>query len=303
MYNIIQKKKLWYSISSILVGVSIIATLLWGLRLGIDFTGGSLMEVNYSQARPSIDQMETAFKELGINNVKVQPSGDLDFILRYENVDQAKHQEITAKISNINIENVNVNDNKLTENRFESIGPTIGNELKQKAIQAIILVLVCILLYIAYAFRQVSRPVQSWKYGLAAIIALVHDIAIVIGLFAFLGKFLNVEVDSLFVTALLTVLGFSIHDTIVTFDRIRENLFKTRNYDNFESLINTSINETIVRSVNTSLTTFMALLAVYIFGGVSTKYFVLALMLGILVGTYSSIFIASPLLLFFNKKK
>lgn len=301
MYKIIQKKKLWYSISGILVGVSIIAFLLWGLRLGIDFTGGSLMEVAYSKARPSISQIESAFKEIGINNVKTQPSGDLDFILRYENVDQAKHQEIVSKISSIVIENVS--DNKLTENRFESIGPTVGNELKQKSIKAIALVLICILLYIAYAFRQVSRPVQSWKYGLAAIIALMHDILIVIGLFAFLGKFLNVEVDSLFVTALLTVLGFSIHDTIVTFDRIRENLFKNRNYDDFEGLINTSINETIVRSINTSLSTFLALLAVYIFGGESTKYFVLALMVGVIVGTYSSIFIASPLLLWFNKKK
>jgi len=303
MYNIIQKKKLWYSISSILVGVSIIATLIWGLRLGIDFTGGSLMEVNYSQARPSIDQMETAFKEVGINNVKVQPSGDLDFILRYENVDQAKHQEIVAKISKLNIENINVNDNKLTENRFESIGPTVGNELKQKAIQAIILVLVCILLYIAYAFRQVSRPVQSWKYGLAAIIALVHDIAIVIGLFAFLGKFLNVEVDSLFVTALLTVLGFSIHDTILTFDRIRENLFKSRTYDNFEEIINVSINQTMIRSLNTSLTTFLALMAILLFGGASTRYLALALSIGVVVGTYSSIFIASPILLLFTKKR
>lgn len=303
MYNIIQKKNLWFSISGVLVGISLLAVLLWGLRLGIDFTGGSLMEITYSQARPSISQMEEAFKEIGINNVKVQPSGDLDFILRYENVDETKHQEILAKISNISLENVNTSDNKLTENRFESIGPTVGNELKQKAIQAIILVLICILLYIAYAFRQVSRPVQSWKYGVAAVIALAHDILVVVGLFAILGKFLNVEVDSLFVTALLTVLGFSIHDTIVTFDRIRENLFKNRSYDDFESLINGSINETIVRSINTSLTTLLALLAVYIFGGETTKYFVLALMVGIVTGTYSSIFIASPLLLLFNRNK
>jgi preprotein translocase subunit SecF len=154
-----------------------------------------------------------------------------------------------------------------------------------------------------HAFRKVSKPVESWKYGLAAIIALAHDILIVTGVFVFLGKFGGVEVDSLFVTALLTILGFSIHDTIVTFDRIRENLFKTQKYDNFEEIINISINQTIVRSINTSLTTFLALLAILLFGGESTKYLALALSIGIIVGTYSSIFIAAPALLLFNRKR
>ena len=301
MYKIIQKRNWWYSISGVLVGLSVISLLLWGLRLGLDFTGGSLMEISYSQSRPSLDQMQQAFVELDLKDAKIQPSGDKDFILRFADVNEERHQIILQKLRSITVEGAD--NNSLTENRFESIGPVVGNELKTKAIQAIILGLICILLYIAYAFRKVSRPVESWKYGLSAIIALFHDILIVAGVFSILGHFANVEIDSLFVTALLTILGFSVHDTIVTFDRIRENLFKSRNYDNFEDIVNSSVNETIIRSINTSLSTMLALLAVYIFGGASTKFFILALIIGVTVGTYSSIFIASPLLLWLNKRK
>jgi preprotein translocase subunit SecF len=155
--------------------------------------------------------------------------------------------------------------------------------------------------YIAYAFRQVSKPVASWKYGVSAIIALAHDLLIITGIFAALGYFLNVEVDTLFVTALLTILGFSIHDTIVTFDRTRENIFKIQN-QSFDDIVNLSVNQTIVRSINTSVTTLFVLLAIYVFGGASIKFFVLALMLGVIVGTYSSIFIASPLLTIWKRK-
>lgn len=301
MYKIIQKRKIFYIISITLVSVSLIGWFLWGLKYGIDFTGGSLMDVTYSEMRPSMDQIKNSFKELELEPVIIQPSGDKDYILRFKNVPEAKHQEILQSISQIKIENVN--DNKLTENKFESIGPSLGQELKNKAIQSIIIVLIFIVLYIAYAFRKVSKPVESWKYGVAAIIALTHDIIIVTGVFVFLGKFMGVEVDSLFVTALLTILGFSVHDTIVTFDRLRENLFKSRTYENFEEIINLSINQTMIRSINTSFTTLLALLAILIFGGESTKYLALALSIGIIIGTYSSIFIASPLLLFFNRKR
>ena len=162
--------------------------------------------------------------------------------------------------------------------------------------------LVFIVLYIAYAFRKVSKPVASWKFGIAAIIALTHDILVIAGIFAALGYFLNIEVDSLFVTALLTILGFSVHDTIVTFDRTRENLFKNNN-KSFSEIVNISVNQTIVRSINTSVTTLLVLLAIYFFGGESIKNFVLALVLGVIIGTYSSIFLASPLLTIWRKRK
>lgn len=300
MYKIIQKRKIWYTVSIILVSLSIIGWFLWGLKYGLDFTGGSLMDVSYAKQRPSITQMEESFKQLEITDAKVQPAGEKDYLIRFKNVDENKHQEIVKKLSTINVEGVS--DNTFTENKFESIGPSLGKELKNKAIQAIIIVLICIVLYIAYAFRKVSKPVESWKYGVSAIIALAHDVLVVTGIFVYLGKFAGVEVDSLFVTALLTLLGFSVHDTIVTFDRIRENLFKSRSYENFEEIINVSINQTIIRSLNTSLTTFLALLAILLFGGESTRYLALALAIGVIVGTYSSIFIASPLLLLFNKK-
>ena len=301
MFKIIQTRKIWYTVSIILVSLSIIGWFLWGLKYGIDFTGGSLMDVSYAQQRPSMDQVKVAFEQIQLPSVIVQPAGERDYLLRFQNVDEAKHQEIISAISTIKIDNVE--NNTFTENKFESIGPSLGKELKSKAIQAIIIVLVFIVLYIAYAFRKVSKPVESWKYGVSAIIALTHDILIVTGVFVFLGKFAGVEVDSLFVTALLTILGFSVHDTIVTFDRIRENLFKSRSYENFEEIINISINQTMIRSLNTSLTTFLALMAILIFGGASTRYLALALSIGVVVGTYSSIFIASPLLLLFNKKR
>ena len=169
-------------------------------------------------------------------------------------------------------------------------------------VKILIIVLLFIVIYITYAFRKVSKPVASWKYGISAIIALVHDILIITGIFAVLVYFFRVEVDSLFVTALLTILGFSIHDTIVTFDRTRENLIKNKD-ESFDDIINISVNQTIVRSLNTSITTLFVLLAIYIFGGETIKNFVLALILGVIIGTYSSIFIASPLLSMWHKKK
>ena len=183
----------------------------------------------------------------------------------------------------------------LEERRFDSIGPTLGRELQKKSLKAVGYVLVLIVSYIAWAFRKVSQPVSSWKYGLIAVTALVHDVTIPTGVFAILGHFYGVEVDSFFVTAMLTVMGFSVHDTIVVFDRIRENL-KRRPGDDFSLTINASVNETLARSINTSLTVLLVLAAIYFLGGVSVKYFALALILGVSFGTYSSIFVAGPLL-------
>lgn len=294
MYNIIKKKKIWFICSGILMAVSIIVLFIWGLRLGIDFTGGSLLEISYSQDRPDLTTMEEILTEFELESLKIQPAGEHEYILRFEEIDETTHQAILDKLQ--------TEDGGLIENRFEAIGPSIGNELKTKAIQSIIIVLLFIVIYIAYAFRKVSKPVASWKYGISAIIALVHDILIITGIFAVLGYFLKIEIDSLFVTALLTILGFSIHDTIVTFDRTRENLIKNKD-ESFDDIINISVNQTIVRSLNTSITTLFVLLAIYIFGGDTIKNFVLALILGVIIGTYSSIFIASPLLSMWNKQK
>ena len=294
MYNIIGKKKIWFTFSGILMAVSIIVLSVWGLRLGIDFSGGSLLEISYSTDRPDLNTMEQSLTEFELESLKIQPAGEHEYILRFEEIDEDTHQNILSKLQ--------TEDNQLNENRFEAIGPSIGNELKSKAVKSIIIVLLFIVFYIAYAFRKISKPVASWKYGISAIVALTHDILIITGIFAVLGYFFRVEVDSLFVTALLTILGFSIHDTIVTFDRTRENLIKNKD-ESFDDIINISVNQTIVRSLNTSITTLFVLLAIYIFGGETIKNFVLALILGVIIGTYSSIFIASPLLSMWHKKK
>ncbi len=299
MYNIIGKKNWWFGISGVLSAISLAALLIWGLKLSIDFTGGSLLEIAYQPNRPSVEKITEVLQPLNLESLRIQPSGDNEFFIRFESVDEPRHQEILTALKNVQVDNQALQGQEL---KFESIGPTIGNELKDKAVQAIVLVLILIIAYIAYAFRHVSKPVASWKYGVAAVIALFHDIFIIIGIYAILGHFLNVEVDVLFVTALLTILGFSVHDTIVTFDRTRENLFKIKG-QSFAEIVNLSVNETIVRSLNTSLTTLFALLAVYIFGGESVRYFVLALILGVIIGTYSSIFIASPIVVLWNSKK
>ncbi len=298
MYKIIENKKYWFIVSSIFIVISFIALFNLGLKLGIDFTGGSLLEISYIK-KPEINQIEKIFINLELDNVKIQPSENNRFIIRFENINENLHQDIIKNLENIEIPNID--NNNFTELRFESIGPIIGEELKNKAIKSIIVVLIFIILYIAYAFRKVSKPVKSWKYGLSAIIALAHDLIIIIGIFSILGYYLNIEIDSLFITALLTILGFSVHDTIVTFDRTRENLFKYKDKE-FNEIVNLSINQTIIRSLNTSFTTLFVLLSIYIFGGDSIKNFILTLMLGVIIGTYSSIFIASPLLSWWNKK-
>ena len=198
------------------MGASFLALLVWGLKPGIDFTGGSLLEVEYKAARPAIDQLQKAVNELGLGNVMLQPTGEKDLIVRLKDVNPEEHSKLLNALA--------ISGNQPEEKRFDSIGPVIGKELRQKSWIAIGLVALMIILYISWAFRKVSRPVSSWKYGVAAVIALIHDVIIPSGLFAVLGHFKGIEVDVLFITALLTILGFSVHDTIVVFDHIRENL-------------------------------------------------------------------------------
>ncbi|KKS25005.1 MAG: Protein translocase subunit SecF [Candidatus Wolfebacteria bacterium GW2011_GWA2_42_10] len=290
MINIVENRKIFYAISVIFIAISVIVLALWGLQFGIDFKGGSILEINYS-VLPDLNLVSDALKPLKLNDLKISLLGSNGAVLRFRETDEATHQNI-VKILAAEAEK---NKIQFEERRFSSIGPTIGAELKQKSIKAIIIVLLGISLYIAWAFRKVSQPISSWRYGVVTLIALFHDLIIPIGLFAYLGRFYGVEVGANFIVALLVILGFSVHDTIVVFDRIRENL-KRYSQLSFMPLVSQSIRETIIRSLNTSLTVLLTLAALYVFGGESLKYFVLALMVGIFSGTYSSIFIAAPLL-------
>ncbi len=287
MYKIISRRKIWFTFSGTLVALSLVALTVWGLNFGIDFTGGSLLEVQYENNRPEISEVNKKISELNLESLVVQPSGDKNLILRFQNTEEGVHQEVLNKLEGAQ------------ELRFDAVGPSIGNELKQKSFYAIILVLIFIIIYIAFAFRKVSKPVASWKYGVTAIIALFHDTIILLGVFSVLSYFYGVEINTAFIAAVLTVLGYSVNDTIVIFDRIRENLPKSN--ENFEDTINTSVNQTLIRSINTSLTTALVLLSVLFFGGETITGFVSALLVGVVLGTYSSIFLASPLLVLWKR--
>ncbi|MFH1667964.1 MAG: protein translocase subunit SecF [Candidatus Komeilibacteria bacterium] len=295
MIDFIGKSKYWFALSGLLILLSFVSLGLWGLNWGIDFTGGSLMELQIkSTTAVDTNAIANIANELEIKDIRVQPSSDDIYLIRMEAIGEELHQQFLNKIE-ASFVDPTVEGQIVIEHRFDSIGPVIGAELKSKAFSAIALVLLAIVLYIALVFRKVSYPVASWKYGISAIIALAHDIIIIVGVFSLLGRFADYQVDSLFVTALLTVMGFSVHDTIVTFDRIRENLFHHQELT-YKQIVNKSINETVVRSLNTSITTLFVLTAVYLFGGDTIEHFMLALMCGIVIGTFSSIFLASPLL-------
>lgn len=273
-------------ISGTLMVLSLIALSTWGLKYGLDFTGGTLMEVQGTNIQSS--DIKNILSEIGIENATISPSQDNSFLIRYSDSNDEKNREVFGKLKE------KFPDIKNT--RLDYIGPSISSELKSKAVWALGVAVVGIALYIAYAFRKVSRPVESWKYGVGAVVALVHDVLITVGVFAVLGHFLNIEIDSSFIAALLTILGFSVHDTIVVYDRTRENLLKSGSGEKFDETVNRSLNETMARSINTSLTVIITLMAIFIFGGESIKNFTLALLIGIVFGTYSSIFIASALM-------
>ncbi len=289
--SVIHYRTITYIISGALFLASVIAFSIWGLNLGIDFTGGTLMEIEYKGERPSLEAMRELLARAGISNGVLQPTGERGFLVRAENISEELHQQVLGELRE---------KGELVEKRFDSIGPTIGQELLRRSVLAIAIVILLIVSYIAFAFRKVSEPVASWKYGVATVIALLHDVAIPVGIFAVLGHFYGVEIDTLFITALLTVLGFSVHDTIVVFDRIRENLKNAKRSESFETVVGQSIKETVTRSINTSLTVLLVLFAVYFFGGETIQMFALTLIIGIAFGTYSSIFLASPLLVTWN---
>ncbi|MBI5733461.1 MAG: protein translocase subunit SecF [Candidatus Kerfeldbacteria bacterium] len=293
MMQIIKYRGLAYGLSLILLIAAIASLAVWGIKYGIDFNGGSLLEVEFKGTRPAVQTVEQSLAQLNLGYNVIQPTGGNGMILRFKDVDESTHQAVVKKLADLD-------NGKLTEKRFESVGPIVGAELKSRALWAIAVALFFIVSYIAWAFRKVSHPVASWKYGVAAIIALAHDVVVTTGVFSILGHFKGIEVDMLFVSAILTVIGFSVHDTIVVFDRIRENIFRHAAVD-FTTTVNKSVNDTLARSINTSLTTLLVLLALFILGGETIRYFALALIIGITLGTYSSIFVASPILVDWNR--
>lgn len=293
-YHIIKFKKLWLIISLVMVVVSAVALSVWGLKAGLDFTGGSLLEAKMAGGQPTVAEVQNSLSGVGVSSLVVQPTGSDSIILRFQETSQEKHLAVVEALSKMDQAKAG-----MTEVRFEAIGTSVGAELRSKSFSVMSLVLLVIILYISLAFNKVSKPVASWKYGTIAIIALIHDIVITAGIFAFLGHFYGVEVNTPFVVALLTVLGYSVHDTIIVFDRTRENLPKSNT--SFADTVNHSLNQTFVRSINTTLTVLLSLLAVLIFGGDSIRDFVLALMVGVFCGAYSSLFVASPLLVYFEQ--
>jgi preprotein translocase subunit SecF len=295
IYKIIQKRKIFLSLSSLAVVASILALFFWGLNFGIDFKGGSLLEVEFKNYQPTITEIQDSLKGVDVSNLTIQPTEN-SVILRFKEGSESVHQAVVSGLKTL------IKDKKeasFSELQFDSVGPSIGKELKSKSFNSTAIVFIMIIIYISFAFRRVSKPVASWKYGVAAIIALVHDIIFILGVFSVLGHFYDIEVNTPFIAAILTVLGYSVSDTIVVFDRIRENLPKSQ--EDFENTVNRSVNQTLVRSINTSLSSILALLAVVFLGGSTIKDFALALVIGIFVGTYSSIFIASPVLVIWEK--
>lgn len=306
MISIIKQRNIWFILSSAMVLISIAVFLMFGLNLGIDFTGGSILEIEFKDiTRPTNPEIIASLEGLDIGSVTAQPIGDNGLVLKFKEVNEENHQKILSAIKQKfqpNGGDAVSNQNIFIEKRFDSIGPSIGQELKKKMFWAILIVVIAMIIYIAWAFRKVTKPIASWKYGLIAVVALIHDIIITVGIFVVLGKIYGIEINATFIAALLTILGYSVNDTIVVFDRTRENLIRHIG-DDFEQIVQNSINQVIIRSINTSFTTLLCLFAVFIFGGQSIRSFVLALIVGITVGTYSSIFLASPLLVVWEKIK
>ncbi len=318
---IIKHKNIFLGLSAFFVIVSVVSIFVYGIRTGIDFTGGSLMEVTYgtpvasnvavvatsttptipviatstavagtdtSSKRPDVNMVREEIKTAGFKDAVVQPIGNDGYVIRMKTLSDAEHKTLLEALS------VN-GTQQVIEKRFTSIGPLMGNELRIKAIWAVVGVILAIMLFIAFAFRKVSKPVSSSVYGYMAVVALIHDVIIPTGAVALLGHFFGFEVDILFVTAILIILGFSVHDTIVVFDRIRENLRNKLSTD-FSFVVGKSLEQTFVRSINTSLAVILVIIMLVVLGPASTYNFSMILLIGITMGTYSSIFLASPLL-------
>jgi len=291
--KIIARRKVWYIFSGVLSLISILVIIFIGFNFGIDFKGGTQIELKF-QKSIDINQVRNDLQEFNLKSLSVQKTGDNAVLIKTDELSKDQYAEIRNKLSN----DIGPND----ELGFETVGPTVSNDLKKKAILAVILASVAIIFYLAFAFRKVQKPASPWRFGVCAVVAIIHDVLIVTGIYVILGHFYSsIVVDSLFITALLTIIGFSVHDTIVVFDRVRENIQKEGGNFDIQAVAERSVRETIVRSLVTSLTAILVLLAILILGGQTIFSFVLALTIGFIFGTYSSIFIATAILVDWTK--
>ena len=289
--TIIRYRIIYLFFSVLLILASIVILFSFGIKPGIDFTGGSILEIEYISERPENAVILQKLEDLELGNILIQPAGERGVILRTRDIDEETHQEILFLLRE---------EAEIEERRFESIGPVIGRELRDKTYIVMILALISMIIYIAIAFNKVKRPVNSWVYGFVSVIALFHDIIIPFAIFSLLGYLYGIEISIPVITAFLAVLGYSINNTVVVFDRVRENLIKKKN--SFEEIIEMSIRQTLTRQINTSLTTLFVAFSIFFFGGETLKYFSLVLILGIIAGTYSSIFLAPSILVTWQKK-
>jgi len=293
MLNIVKRRYLFFGISLLVIIPGLIALALWGLPLAIDFSGGSLLQARFdSGTLPQPAQILEVYRQNGYGDSQIQTSGTDQIIVRTKQMDEATKSQIVSALSK-------QFNTPITVLRFDTVGPAVGSEVATRAALAVAAAAIGITLYITYAFRGVQH---AFRYGISAIIAMLHDVLVVIGVTAILCHFLGWEVDPLFLTALLTVIGFSVHDTIVVFDRIRENtnIFRRLPY---ETVVNHSIVQTLARSINTQLTVMFTLLALLLFGGITIRHFVLTLLIGVFSGTYSSIFNAAPILVVWENRE
>ncbi len=289
---VVTHRKLFFYITGVILALSIGAIAVYGLPLGIDFTGGSLVEVQYSTVRPELSVLKGRVSKISLGDISIRESGKSNIVLRSRTLSPKEHTAVLAAFS--------TKGSKSKELQFTSVGPTLGSELGRKALVALFVVVLTIVLYITWAFRKVSKPVSSWVYGAIVVTILIHDLLVPAGFYAIWAHFTGAQADSLFVVGLLTVLGYSVNDTIVIFDRVREHLAlnkKTNNNEEFTSVVGKSIRETIGRSINTSLTVIIALIALAVFGSVTTVNFALVMLVGVIAGTYSSILLAAPMLI------
>ncbi len=290
-------KWVFFAVSGLVILPGIFFLARYGLKLSIDFTGGTLIEIKNPKLTTSngLTAARNDFAGEHIEIASVSPTSEGSYLFRTKTIDNAQKEKLLTKLDQT------IGQTDIT--RFDTVGPTIGAELTAKAVQAVVLAAIMMILFIAYAFREIPQPYKSWKFGVTAVVALLHDVLVVVGLFSIFGHFFNVEIDALFITALLTVIGFSVHDTIVVFDRVRENLRKSSARTSFSQVVDESILQTLVRSLSTSITVLLTLLALILFGGETIHWFCLALFIGIFSGTYSSIFNAAPLLVLWEEKK
>lgn len=288
--NFVRYKKLYYVFTAILMLGSIFFVLSSGLKLGIDFTGGSILQITYQADRPSNQEIRDKISGLGINDASIQPAGEKEVIIRMQTIDEDTHQKIIDTLGGVQ------------ESGFESIGPSVGMELRQKVTSVIVFSILAMVVYIAVAFSSVSYPVKSWQYGIVTLFILFHDVMIPVGVFSILGKLYGTQVSIPVVVALLTVVGYAINNVVVVFDRIRENLLR-KTAVSFDELVDNAINQTMTRQLGTSITTLLPLIFIYTLGGETLKYFALALILGIIAGLYSSLFLAGPILVSWMGKR